>query len=88
MRKRFPPLSGPQQNGDWDMSGDRWVALDGYTVVAVTDKAIGLRLSSPQNRTPLTWVPRSQVLYDDDIGLGDTDICVKVWFVEREGLRH
>jgi hypothetical protein len=88
MLKRFPPLSGRQQTGDWDMSGDSWIALDGYEVVAVTDKALGLRLGSPQNRAELTWVPRSQVLFDGDIEVGDTAICVKAWLVEREGLRH
>lgn len=64
------------------------VALDGYTVVVCTSKAFGLRCGSPQNRSPLTWVPRSQVLYEDEISVGDTDIRVAAWFVEREDLRH
>lgn len=68
------------------MTEHQYETLDGYRVDAVTTKAIGLRRGAMTEHRALTWVPRSVVQDGDEIEIGETDLCVQAWFVEKEGL--
>jgi hypothetical protein len=67
---------------------DEYVTLDGYTVRLLTAKAIGVSHSTDTPFADYTWIPRSQVEDGDVIEVGETDICVKAWFAEKEGLSY
>lgn len=63
----------------------RFVSIDGYVIKRITERAIGIRKENDQD-ADLIWVPKSQVEDADVLDVGDIDICVADWIVEREEL--
>ena len=70
----------PSYNG----GRDEYVTLDGYQVMAETNRAIGIAKAGLTEE--LVWLPRSQCDDGDHLSKGDTDISVKSWLAEKEGL--
>ena len=64
---------------------DDWVTLSGYHIVHATDRAVLLEPCDTPGAGQ-TWIPRSHILDGDTLAVGDTDIAVKSWIAEREGL--
>lgn len=60
-----------------------WCTLDGYSVDADTRRAVLV----VHTRTGVkTWIPRSLCDDGEALSLHDTDIVVKTWFADKEGL--
>jgi hypothetical protein len=68
------------------------VVVDGE-VIRATDMAVLVRVKPdpqfPGFETPApreVWMPRSVIDGGYDLDVGDTDITVRTWFAEKEGL--
>lgn len=75
------------------MASNEFVTLDGYVVVAQTRLAIGIAKTAKSAAAPspsdvATWVPRSVCDDGEAIGVGDTDMSVREWFADKEGLNY
>lgn len=66
------------------MSG-RHIIVEGE-VRSVTAKAVLFIPRGPDGDDGYVWVPRSVIVDGDHAEVGDTDLEVASWFVEREGL--
>lgn len=60
---------------------DEYEIVEGE-VIHTTDLAILISMEESDER----WIPRSVVEDGDFIQIGDTELFVKAWFCEREGL--
>lgn len=58
-----------------------WTTVAGYTVVHHTGGALLIGKGDVQH-----WVPRSVVIDGETISDGDTDLVIRTWFCEREGI--
>ena len=79
------------------MASNEFVTLDGYVVVAQTVLAIGVvktvksTAASPPLPSPSdvsAWIPRSVCDDGEVVGVGDTDLSVREWFADKEGLDY
>ncbi len=62
-----------------------FIALDGYVVKNVTEKAI--ILVNPYGDKYDVVLPKARVQGGDELEPGDTDIVVEKWYVEKYDLR-
>lgn len=60
-----------------------WTTLDNFFVSAVTERAVLLKNNESGAET---WIPRTMAQDGDALCKGDTDIIVKTWLAEKEGL--
>jgi hypothetical protein len=70
-----------------DMARDRagWVTLAKYRVSHTTLAAVLVVPVDPARKDE-HWIPRSQIMDGDTLTVGDTDIVVKSWIADCEGL--
>ncbi len=64
------------------------VTLSDVKVVGVTEKAIKIRWTQPDDIEVEQWMPRSVCIDGDTLVVGDTDVVAATWFVEKEDLPH
>lgn len=58
-----------------------WTTLDGYTVKNTTLKAVLVMKGTDE-----IWIPRSLIQDGEEVRKHDTDLVVRTWFCEKEGL--
>lgn len=66
---------------------DEWVTLDGYVVTQVRLRAIAI-VKSKTPAADWVWLPRSLCQDGDSLVIGDTDITVKEFKADQEGLEY
>lgn len=59
--------------------------LDNVLVTEATEKAIRI-VYDDKKEEMFVWIPRSVCEDGLDLYVGDQNVCVETWFIEKEGL--